>query len=205
MLERPDLIIPFLLFSIVSFYTPGPNNLMLLTSGLTFGFKRTGPAMLGVACGFAFLTLCVGLGLGALFIDHPLLYNIIKYGGAAYMLYLAWKIANSEPPNPETMSQQKQPVRFLQAVALQWVNPKGWAMAVSAVAGYAPLAAYPYNIMLMGFCFVLIGITSSIAWAGLGLALQRFLHKPKIVRAFNIIMAMLLAASLYPVLFEHNH
>lgn len=199
MLERPDLLIPFILFSVVAFFTPGPNNLMLLTSGLNFGFRRTWPAMLGVACGFAFLTLCVGLGLGAIFIAYPILYTIIKYTGAAYMLYLAWAIANSEPPNPDMESSNKQPIRFFQAAALQWVNPKGWAMAVGAVSGYSALTAYPYNIFMIAGIFVMIGAGSSTTWAGLGLALQKFLHKPKIVRAFNIVMAMLLAASLYPV------
>jgi threonine/homoserine/homoserine lactone efflux protein len=198
MLTRPDLLAPFLLFSFVAFFTPGPNNLMLLTSGLNFGFRRTRPAMLGVACGFAFLTLCVGLGLGLIFISFPVLYTAIKYIGVAYMLYLAWAIARSEPPDTN-LDSNKQPVGFLQAAALQWVNPKGWAMAVGAVSSYSALAAYPYNILLIAGLFVFIGIGSSTTWAGLGTMLQKFLHKPKIVRAFNIAMAMLLAASLYPV------
>ena len=199
---RPDLIVPFLLFSVVAFFTPGPNNLMLLTSGLTFGFRRTWPAMLGVACGFAFLTLCFGLGLGMLFLSFPPLLVIVKYVGAAYMLYLAWKIATSEPPDPNLDTQGKQPVSFKQAALLQWVNPKGLAMAVGAVSDYSGLASYPYNTILISMIFVFVGVTSSMTWAGLGLALQRFLHRPKIVRAFNIAMAMLLAASLYPVFAE---
>jgi len=197
-MNRPDLLVPFLLFSIVAFFTPGPNNLMLLTSGLNFGFKRTWPAMLGVACGFAFLTLCVGLGLGALFLAYPILYTIIKYLGAAYMLYLAWKIATSDPPQVNVTS-GKQPVSFLQAVALQWVNPKGWAMAVTAVSSYSAITIYPYNILFIAVFFACIGVGSSTGWAGLGMALQNFLHKPKLLRAFNVVMAMLLAASLYPV------
>jgi threonine/homoserine/homoserine lactone efflux protein len=199
MIERPDLIIPFLLFSVVVFFTPGPNNLMLMTSGLNYGFRRTWPAMLGVDLGFSFLTLCTGLGMGAVFIAFPVLYSIIKYAGAAYMLYLAWMIAKSDPPNPDTI-ETKPPISFLQATALQWVNPKGWAMAVSAVTGYSTSTSYPYGIFLIVGIFVLMGLGSSTAWAGLGLLLQKFLHKPKIVRAFNIFMAMLLAASLYPVL-----
>jgi threonine/homoserine/homoserine lactone efflux protein len=198
MLERPDLIVPFILFSIVAFFTPGPNNLMLLTSGLTFGFKRTWPAMLGVACGYAFLTLCMGLGLGAIFIRFPLVYTVVKYAGATYMLYLAWAIANSEPPNPDAQA-TKQPVRFFQACAFQWVNPKGLAGGVSAIAGYSAILAYPYNIICMAAYFFALGVISSMTWAGMGTALQNFLHRPRLVRAFNIVMAMLLAASLYPV------
>lgn len=199
---RPDLLLPFLLFSVVAFFTPGPNNLMLMTSGLNFGFRRTWPAMLGVEFGFAFLTLCFGLGLGFLFVKFPPLYVALKYGGAGYMLYLAWKIAKSEPPNPDASTEGKQPITFFQACALQWVNPKGLAMAVSAISSYANLAAYPYNIIFISVSFAIIGLGSSTAWAGLGLMLQKFLHKPNIVRAFNIAMAMLLAASLYPVLVD---
>lgn len=202
MFARPDYFVPFVLFSFVAFFTPGPNNLMLLTSGLNFGFRRTWPAMMGVAFGFAFLTLCVGLGLGIIFANFPIIYTIIKYAGAAYMLYLAWKIATSEPPNPDNVTSGKEPVTFQQAAALQWVNPKGWAMAVGGVSDYSALMEYPYNIVFIALFFALVGIGSSTSWAGLGLLLQKFLHKPKIVRAFNIAMAMLLAASLYPVLAE---
>lgn len=198
MLARPDLVVPFLLFCVVAFFTPGPNNTMLLTSGLNYGFRRTWPAMAGVAFGFSFLALCVGLGLGAIFINHPILYSILKYAGAAYMLYLAWLIAKSDPPSTD-VAPASQPVTFWKAVALQWVNPKGLAMAIGAVSDYAGLADYPYNMLLMPLVFIFVGLSSSAAWAGLGLVLQRFLHKPKIVRAFNVIMAMLLAASLYPV------
>jgi threonine/homoserine/homoserine lactone efflux protein len=171
---------------------------MLLTSGLNFGFRRTWPTLLGVDVGFSFLTLCVGLGLGAVFVSHPILYTIIKYAGAAYMLYLAWVIAVSEPPDVDATS-DKQPIGFYRAAALQWVNPKGCAMAVSAVSGYSAIADYPANIFLMVAFFMCVGIGSSATWAGLGLVMQKFLHRPKIVRAFNIAMAMLLAASLYPV------
>jgi threonine/homoserine/homoserine lactone efflux protein len=201
MFERPDLLVPFIIFSVVAFFTPGPNNLMLLTSGLTFGFRRTWPAMLGVAFGYVFFTLCIGLGLGALFIRYPTLYIVIKYAGAAYMLYLAWAIANSEPPNPD-IELTKQPITFWRVCALQWVNPKGLAMGVSAISSYSALMTYPYNILFMATLYAFIGVASSVAWAGMGMALQRFLHQPKLVRAFNIVMAMLLAASLYPVFAE---
>lgn len=174
---------------------------MLLTSGLNFGFRRTVPAMMGVAFGFSFLTFCVGLGLGAIFLKYPVVYTSIKYAGAAYMLYLAWAIANSAPPEPDAASTQ-QSVSFLKAASLQWVNPKGWAMAVSGLASYSVFAPYPYNILIIAGLFAFIGIGSSMTWAGLGMALQRFLHRPKIVRAFNILMALLLAASLYPVFAE---
>jgi len=204
MLIHPDLLIPLIVFSIVSFFTPGPNNLMLLTSGLNFGFRRSWPAILGVDLGYSFLTLCVGLGLGAIFLKYPMIYTIIKYLGAAYMVYLAWVIATSEPPKPDAYKQKK-PVSFLKAAILQWVNPKGWAMAVTAVSSYSTIADYPDNVFLIFGIFVLTGVGSSTMWAGLGTAVQKFLHKPKIVRIFNVTMAILLLASLYPVLMPAAH
>ena len=198
---RPDLIAPFLLYSFIASFTPGPNNLMLLTSGLTFGFRRTWPAMLGVVFGFAFLTLCIGFGLGAIFTRYPVIYTVVKYVGAVYMLYLAWAIANSAPPDPDVVH-YKQPVRFFRACVLQWSNPKGIATAVTAISGYGALASYPYNILVLVMLHSFISISSSVTWTGMGTALQRLLHRPKIVRAFNILMAMLLAASLYPVFAE---
>jgi hypothetical protein len=199
MLERPDLIVPLVIFSFVAFVTPGPNNLMLMTSGLNFGLRRTLPHLLGIEFGFAFMFLCVGLGLGAFFKSFPILYTIIKYAGAGYMLFLAWKIETSEPPDANTSETTKQPLSFMQAAVFQWVNPKAIAMAIGTAASYSAVAAYPYNMVLIAVLFILIGIPSCTIWAGLGVVMQRFLHRPTLLRGFNIVMAMLLAASLYPV------
>lgn len=200
MLSRPDLLIPLIVFCIVTLFTPGPNNVMLMTSGLNYGMRRTLPAMFGVEFGFGFLVLCVGLGLGAIFTAYPLIYIILKYVGAAYLLYLAYVIATSDPAAPE--GKRKKPMSFLQACAFQWVNPKGWVMAVGSIATYAAIAEYPYNAIIIAGAFTLLGLGSSVAWAGLGAVMQKLLHKPKLVRAFNIVMALLLVASLYPIIAE---
>jgi len=199
MLERSDLLVPLLVFCAVTLITPGPNNLMLMTSGLNFGFRKAVPHMLGVALGFGFLVLCVGLGLGVVFTHYPVLYSIIKYAGAGYMLYLAWMIARTDTVQGDANADEKTPISFMQAALFQWINPKAWVMAVGAVSGYAAIAGYPLNMLLIAGSFALLGIGSSVTWAGLGTVLQNFLHKPKILRAFNVLMAMLLAASLYPI------
>jgi threonine/homoserine/homoserine lactone efflux protein len=206
MFQRPELLVPLIVFCIVTLFTPGPNNLMLMTSGLNHGLKRTIPHMLGVALGFPFLVLCVGLGLGVIFTTYPIVYTVIKYAGAAYMLYLAWVIARSAPPNVDSQAKtSKKPITFFQAAAFQWVNPKGWAMAVSSVATYTAIADYPLNMIVIGILFTVFGLASSVSWAGLGVILQKFLHRPKLVRGFNILMAILLVASLYPVIADAAH
>lgn len=118
-----DLLIALAVFCLVTLFTPGPNNLMLMTSGLNFGVRRGVPHLLGVVLGFSAMVLIVGLGPGAIFEAWPVLYLILKYAGAAYLLYLAWQIAVSMPPSQDHDS-ARSPISFFQAVAFQWVNPK---------------------------------------------------------------------------------
>jgi threonine/homoserine/homoserine lactone efflux protein len=196
-----SLLTPLALFGIATAFTPGPNNLMLMTSGLNFGLKRTLPHLFGVILGFTFLTLCMGLGLGGLFRAFPVLYTILKYAGSAYMLYLAWAIAASDTKAKKTAA-RKRPFTFIEAAAFQWVNPKAWIMAVGAISTYAVIALYPFNAFIISGVFCVIGFGSSFLWAGFGTGLQHLLKNPKIVRTFNITMALLLAASIYPILRE---
>jgi threonine/homoserine/homoserine lactone efflux protein len=193
-----SLLFPLILFCIVGFFTPGPNNIMLMTNGLNFGMKRSLPAMLGVAFGFSFLVLCVALGLGAVFTAYPVLYIFLKYASGIYMLYLAYMIAKSAPAEPNA-SKHKKPTSFFQAAALQWINPKGWAMAVTITATYAGVASYPANAFIYAALCIATGLCSGTTWAGLGRFLKRYMHKPRILRTFNVIMALLLVASLYPI------
>ncbi len=196
-----ELLVALALFCIVTLFTPGPNNLMLMTSGLNFGVRRGMPHLLGVVLGFAGMVLIVGLGLGAIFERWPLLYVALKYGGAAYLLYLAWQIAVSLPPGPGGDSAGR-PIGFVQAAAFQWVNPKAWVMAVSSVSTYAAVAPFPVNVFVIAALFGVLGLASSGTWLGFGVALQRVLKNPRAVRVFNIIMALLLVASLYPIFAE---
>ncbi|MGE0849888.1 MAG: LysE family translocator [Hyphomicrobiaceae bacterium] len=156
-----------LMFVVVTLFTPGPNNTMLMSSGLNFGFRRGLPHLWGVALGFAFMVLAAGLGLGAVFHAYSLLYTGLKYVGAAYLLYLAWQIATSAAHEEEGTADDKA-ITFLQAAAFQWLNPKGWVMAVGAVSTYAAIAAFPANVALMAFLFGALGVLSSATWLGFG-------------------------------------
>lgn len=195
-----DLAAAFSLFALVAAITPGPNNIMLMTSGLNFGFRRTQAHLMGVAIGFAVMVLIIGFGLGAVFEAYPTIYTVLKYVGAAYLIYLAWRIAGAGPMKTETT--RRRPFNFFEAAAFQWVNPKAWAIAVGAVTAYAAIASYPFNIFLMAAIFCVITIASCLVWVLFGTSLRSVLSHPKVVRAFNIAMALALVASLYPVLVD---
>lgn len=198
---QADLLAALVAFCVVTLITPGPNNVMLMSSGLNFGFQRAQPHLWGVSLGFAVMVLAVGLGLGAIFQTWPGLYAVLKYAGAAYLLYLAWIIATSGPVDEGDIARSS-PITFFQAAAFQWVNPKGWVMAVGAVSAYATVAAFPYNMMLIAFLFGALGILSSAAWVVLGQTLRRLLRHERTVRIFNVAMALALVASLWPILVD---
>lgn len=195
---QADLLAALVAFCIVTLITPGPNNVMLMASGLNFGFRRAQPHLWGVTLGFAVMVLAVGLGLGVVFQTWPALYVLLKYAGAAYLVYLAWLIGAAEPIEPGE-AQQGSPITFLQAAAFQWVNPKGWVMAVGAVSAYAAVAAFPYNMILIAFLFGTFGIASSVTWVVLGQTLRRLLRHRRALRTFNVAMALALVASLWPI------
>ena len=195
-----ELLAAFLLFAAVMLFTPGPNNIMLMSSGLNFGFSRTLPHMLGVSLGFGLMVLLVGLGLGAIFRIYPALYVVLRYAGAAYLLYLAWAIGTSG--RIEEGRKKSRPLTFIEGAAFQWINAKGWIIALGAITTYAALTSFPLNVVLLSALFVLMGTASSAAWAAFGSGLRRFLKDARHVRAFNIVMALLLVASLYPVFAE---
>lgn len=192
-----DLAWALLLFVVVTLFTPGPNNTMLMTTGLNFGFRRGLPHLWGVALGFALMVLAVGLGLGAVFQAYPVAYVVLKYVGAVYLLYLAWQIATAG--EIEEAGSSGKPITFWQAAAFQWLNPKGWVMAVGAVSAYATVAAFPFNMVLMACLFGSLGILSSATWLGFGTGLKRLLTSPRAVRAVNVVLALLLVASLWPI------
>eukprot|EP01037_Dinobryon_pediforme_P018792 gene18792-19100_t len=171
---------------------------MLLVSGANFGFRSTIPHILGVNLGFSAMVLAVGLGIGGLFTALPILHDILRFGGALYLLYLAWNIARSGGINGDGIAGK--PMGFLQAAAFQWVNPKAWIMAIGAVATYTPQSGYFVNIMIVTLIFMLVNGPCIVAWAGAGTLLKGVLDKPKFLRAFNIAMALLLVVSLYPIL-----
>ena len=193
-----SLMIAFVLFATVMFFTPGPNNIMLLSSGLTYGFRPTIPHIVGITVGFAFMVAAVGLGLGTIFIAYPVLQTILKYVGAAYLIYLAWQIGTAELSAPE-QDRKRGPMTFWGAAMFQWVNAKGWVMVIGTITAYAAIAAFPWNIVIQFGISLILGAVSCSVWALFGTALRPVLTSRAAVRAFNVVMALLLLASLYPV------
>lgn len=196
-----ELLVAFIAFAFVTSVTPGPNNMMLLTSGVNFGLRRSVPHMLGISLGFMVLVIAVGLGLGELFTQFPPLYEVLRYLGAAYLLYLAWKISGSGAPNSEATANAK-PFTFLQAAAFQWVNPKAWVMAIGAITTYTPHENFLFNVLLIAGLFALVNCPSVAIWTVAGSMLRKWLSNPRVLRVFNIGMALLLVASLYPILVD---
>ncbi len=183
-------------FCIVSTVTPGPNNMMLMASGANFGYRRTVPHMLGIAIGVAVLVLGVGAGLMTLFDFVPGTYTALKIAAVAYMLWLAWKIANAAAP--EGAKAGGKPLSFLQGAGFQWVNPKAWSMALTAITVYAPDRTLA-SVALVGAAFALVSLPLISLWVLAGQQLKRWLTSPGRLRGFNLTMAALLIASLYPV------
>ena len=196
-----SLLIAFVMFATVMFFTPGPNNIMLLSSGLTYGFRRTLPHVAGIVIGFAFMVGAVGLGLGTIFITYPVLQTILKYAGVAYLVYLAAVIAMSGPVTPD-QDNRRGPMTFWGAAMFQWINVKGWVMVIGTITAYAGIASFPWNITIQVMLSLLLGALSCSAWALFGSALRPILTSAKAVRAFNIVMAVLLLASLFPVFMD---
>jgi threonine/homoserine/homoserine lactone efflux protein len=193
-----SLLFAFIVFATVMFFTPGPNNVMLLSSGLTHGFRPTLPHIAGVTIGFAFMIGAVGLGLGTIFIAYPVLQTILKYAGVVYLIYLAAVIAMSGPMKADG-NDRRGPMTFWGAAMFQWINVKGWVMVIGTITAYAGIAGFPWNIGIQIILSLMLGAISCSAWALFGSALRPLLNSPKAVRAFNIVMAALLLASLYPV------
>lgn len=191
-----ETLAALVLFAFVSSITPGPNNLMLMASGANFGFWRSVPHMLGIGLGFTFMIVMVGAGLMRLFDAFPASYTALKTGSVVYLLWLAWKIAHAAPvAEGDTKGQ---PMRFLQAAAFQWVNPKAWAMALTAVSAYAP-GQTGAAILVTAAIFGAINLPAVSSWTILGQQMARFLTNPRRLRLFNRTMAGLLLLSLFPV------
>ena len=192
-----ELLTGLVVFAFVSSATPGPNNLMLMASGANFGFARSVPHMLGIAIGFSVMILLVGAGLVQVFDAWPVTYTVLKVASVLYMTWLAWKIARAAPA---TKGESKgKPLTFLQAAAFQWVNPKAWAMALTALSVYAAdatLAAFGIVALIFG----IVNLPAITLWTVLGQQMARFLTNATRLRTFNWTMAALLMASLYPVL-----
>lgn len=184
-------------FALVSSITPGPNNTMVLASGVNFGFARTVPHVLGISIGFALMVVLVGLGLGSLFHAFPWTWQVLRVVATVYLVWLAWKLATSGGVQDQKVGR---PMGFLAAAAFQWVNPKAWVMAVGACSTYVLHGNLWLNVLLLAGIFGVVNLPSVAMWALCGSALRRWLARPRVLRAFNIGMAVLLLASLWPIL-----
>ncbi|ASU21885.1 lysine transporter LysE [Vibrio qinghaiensis] len=187
---------PLVAFAFVSTFSPGPNNIMLMTSGANVGFMRTIPHMLGVTFGFSIMVLLVGVGLTGLFHRYPMLQQGLQIACTIYLVYLAIKIALSNPSQGE---KQYQPMSFFSAVLFQWVNPKGWSMALTAVSVFNQSASWA-QLMLISLVFALVNIPSVSVWTAAGKQLSHWMNHPSYVRWFNGVMGALLLLSVVPML-----
>ncbi|MCL4160164.1 UNVERIFIED_CONTAM: hypothetical protein GTU68_020906 [Idotea baltica] len=193
----PEALFAFASFCFVSSATPGPNNMMLMASGANFGLRRTLPHWLGIGIGFTAMIVLVGLGLMRVFDAVPITYTILKIVSVVFLLYLAWKIANAAAPQEADATGT--PLTFLQAALFQWVNPKAWAMALTAISVHAPSQSL-WSILITALIFGIINLPSCSIWIFIGQRIRQVLTNPARLRTFNLTMALLLIASLYPVL-----
>jgi threonine/homoserine/homoserine lactone efflux protein len=185
-------------FAFVMAFTPGPNNIMLAASGVNFGFTRSLPHIFGIEVGFVVLLAACALGLGLVFTAYPAAQTVLKVAGVLYMLWLAWKVATAAGTG-EAGTVPK-PLTFIQAFVFQWINPKAVVACLGAVALFMPADWAHTDFALLLLVFALATILATMTWAGFGAALSRFLHNPRHARVFNIAMAVLLVASIVPMI-----
>lgn len=192
------LVASIVTFALSMSISPGPNNLMVTASGANFGFRRTVPHMLGISFGFPVMLLAVGLGIGQVLEAVPQIHEALRYVAAGYLLYLAWRIATAGAP--DAAEARGRPFTFLQAAGFQWVNPKAWVIALSAIATYVSRDGDALGqILVIGGVFVVVAFLSLCVWAAFGSLIARFLTSARGLRIFNFCMAGLLVLSLVPV------
>jgi threonine/homoserine/homoserine lactone efflux protein len=196
----PALFAGFLVFALVASITPGPNNLMMMASGATFGLKRSAPHMAGVVLGFGAMTLAVGLGLAEVLKASPALFAVLRWAAAAYILYIAYRMITAKGPGVAVTGEK--PMSFLGAVAFQWINPKAWVMALGALGTYAEPSHFLVDVAIIAVVFMIINVPCALTWTGFGTGIRRWFRKPIHLKAFNWTMATLLVASLYPLVTE---
>ena len=189
-------------FAFVTSVTPGPSNLILLAAGANFGFRRAVPLVLGVNLSFLAMLLVVGFGLGQVLRANDTIYTALKFLSVLYILWLAWKIAGSRPRASADGEPASRPLTFLQMALLQWINPKAWAVALTVTVAYTTPASYVPSLLLMTLVFGIVNLPSVTAWAVFGTALRRILHEPAKARVFNLLMAVMLVASMSPIVLD---
>jgi threonine/homoserine/homoserine lactone efflux protein len=199
-----ETLFPLLGFVLAGTVTPGPNNLMVLASGANWGLRRTMPHILGISFGFPAMVVAVGVGLDALLDAYPSIHVVLKWVAFAYLLWLAWKIANTANPKADggVNARQARPMSLLGAAAFQWVNPKAWAMVIGGMALFTTPGGNPlFEVGIMALLFGLVCLPNCIIWCVFGTAIARYLANDRHRLIFNIAMAALLVLSVTPTMF----
>ncbi|MCF6343140.1 MAG: LysE family translocator [Devosiaceae bacterium] len=185
-----NFIIGFLLLAVPAFFTPGPNNLMLMTSSAKFGLKRTIPHAIGIFLGFPFMVFAIGLGLGEIFTLYPIIKTILKYLAAAYFLWMAYNLLGIKIGE---MVGAERPMRLYEAALFQWINPKAWAMGVSFVAAFVVAGeGFNWSIIWLTLGCLALSPFSTIFWMVFGQQLTALLKRTGTERYLGIILAALM-------------
>jgi len=196
-----DVFFAVFFFALSSTITPGPNNIMMMSSGVNYGIRASVAHLCGICLGFPAMVLLVGLGFGLVFTTFPWLHTVIKVVGVVYLLWLAWKIAGSGAGQISTV--QNKPLNFWQAAAFQWVNAKAWVMASGAIAAFTTVGgAVVTEVLQITAAFLLVSFPCVGAWLIFGALLRKLLNQPRYRVMFNYSMAFLLLLSVWPVVAE---
>ena len=196
-----ELYLAIIVFVISTTITPGPNNIMIMTSGLNYGIRKSIPHLLGVCFGFPIMVIMIGLGFSVVFDIYPWLHEAIKVVGVVYLLYLSWLIATSSPTSLDI--EKSKPLSFIQAALFQWVNPKAWVMASSAISAYTSIETdILLQVIFIAFAFFFVAFPCLGVWLFFGVGLKKYLDSAKRQKIFNLSMAFLLVVSILPVVQE---
>lgn len=188
---------PLILFALAMCLTPGPNVVMITASGANFGFRRAIPHMLGISFGFGAMAMASGLGLAGLFHAEPRLHTALKYAGAVYLLYLAWRITNAAIASGDSRAR---PIGFVEAMLFTWMNPKAWMSVIGALAAFTTVSGdMLWQTSVITAVLFAACLLSCAIWAAFGVAIGRFLGSARARTIFNYSMAGLLVLSLIPV------
>ena len=184
------------LYAVSTSVTPGINNMMIMSSGLNFGIRRSLPHLMGIIIGFPLMFVAAGAGFVSVILAVPDLHQLIQVAGVLYLLYFAWLVATADH---KAGNASKKTISFWQAVAIQWVNPKAWVMITGAFAAFTKTDADPFlQVLYITSAFVIVGIPTITAWLFCGSLLSRVLQQPKSRRYFNYSISALLVISILP-------
>ncbi|WP_423907401.1 LysE family translocator [Candidatus Spongiihabitans sp.] len=190
-----SIILPFIGFAFATSITPGANNIMLTASGSNYGLRKSMPHLFGIVTGFIVLMAASAMGLGVLFVKFPVLHIILRYMGSAYLVYLAWKVVSSGSSHQYEDSHR---ITFANAAIFQFVNPKVWSMAITAMSSFTLSGEYyAASAVVIAFLFALVYIPCGFAWLVFGLALNRFLKNKRVHHLINISMGLLLVLAAF--------